>query len=391
MRSKERLLKTIKGEKTDRVPISTCEMVGYDLWPEEKIRAFSYEVLGFDYKNWYRKHKSYLELMDYIKEYTDCIYIWYPDENGGVGKILTGAEVEIETTVFKKEISTYSKVTIKTPKGPLSMGTRVDDNVNTIWETEHLLKDENDVEKMLSIPYVPYRPDISSYKIIEDRLDENGVMLPNIGDPLLYVAEMFGFTNFTVLSYTNKKMIIKLLDILYERVYEYLEYLLINGVKGIYRIVGPEYATPPYLPPDFFKEFVVKYDTVLTGLIHKYGALVRLHSHGRVGKVMEYIEEIGVDALDPVEAPPSGDILLKDAKKRIGDRICLMGNIQVRDMELMSENEVEELVKRTIDDGAPDGRFVLMTTASPINAPIAEQTKRNYYTLIDTALKYGRY
>jgi len=253
------------------------------------------------------------------------------------------------------------------------------------------LKSEEDVEKMLSIPYKPYKPDISSYAVIEEKLGNNGVIMPNLGDPLLYVAEMFGFTNFTVYSVTHKEMIAELLEIMAERVYNYLKYLLENNIKGVYRIVGPEYATPPYLSPEYFRDFVVKYDTGLIELIHKYGAVARVHSHGKVGRLLEYFRDMGADALDPVEAPPAGDVLLRDVKKSIGKEVCLIGNLQLSDLETLEISDIEEMVKYTLNEGMPGGRFILMPTAAPINEPISDKTRKNYHAFIETALRYGEY
>jgi len=133
MTSKERILKTIKGEMPDRVPISTYEMVAYNYWPEtENGKAASYEVLGFDYKSWHHRQSSYRDLLEFVKNHTDCFYIWFPDETGGLGKVLTGAEVERQIKTRREGSSVYSSIVIETPKGPLSMKTRVDDNVNTV-------------------------------------------------------------------------------------------------------------------------------------------------------------------------------------------------------------------------------------------------------------------
>ena len=101
--------------------------------------------------------------------------------------------------------------------------------------------------------------------------------------------------------------------------------------------------------------------------------------------------EMEADAIDPVEAPPSGDIELKEVKRLYGDKLCLMGNIQLRDLETFSSNEIRALVTKCMEDGKPGGNFVIMPTASPIDVPIKPKTDRNYRIFIDTALEYGVY
>ena len=216
-------------------------------------------------------------------------------------------------------------------------------------------------------------------------------MLSNLGDPLLYTAELFGFTEFTVLAYTERDRVKYLCDAMFERVCDCLRWQLEQGVLDVYRIVGPEYATPPYLPRECFLDFVASYDAELTRMLHEKGALARLHSHGRVGTLLETIRDMGVDALDPVEGYPCGDVSLREAKRRIGAEVCLCGNLQLRDLELLTPEEIVDITKQALEEGMEGGGYVIMPTASPIGEPLSTVTERNYHAFIDTALKLGRY
>ena len=69
-----------------------------------------------------------------------------------------------------------------------------------------------------------------------------------------------------------------------ERVMENLRRQLDCCVLDLYRIVGPEYFTPPYLPPAMFRRFVLPHVTEMTRLIHERGAKVRLHCHGSTSR-----------------------------------------------------------------------------------------------------------
>ncbi|MCL2165244.1 MAG: hypothetical protein FWH55_12870 [Oscillospiraceae bacterium] len=390
MTSKQRLERVLAHRIPDRTPISMYEMVQYNYW-ENTDDVLSYDVIGADYKGWYCKQPSYVALIEYLRKNADCLYMWFPEEISGSGKFLNGYDFTSRTQTQRTGDSVITQVTIETPRGDLSVTTRVDKGLNTVWETEHLLKDINDVDKLLSLPYEPYRPDLSSYSAIEEKLGEDGIMMPNLGDPVLYVAELFGFTEFSLLAYTEKKRIKYLLDVMYERVLDNLQYQLLGGVKGLYRIVGPEYVTAPFLPVDYFNEFVAPYDKKLVEMLHKYGALARLHCHGRVGGLLEIFRDMGVDAIDPVEDYPSGDVSLAEAKRRIGAEVTLFGNIQLRDIELLSQVEMVELTRRTLDAAMGNGGFVIMPTSGPITSELSPATEKNCYAFVDTVLKYGVY
>lgn len=129
----------------------------------------------------------------------------------------------------------------------------------------------------------------------------------------------------------------------------------------------------------------------MTELIHQKGAMVRLHSHGRIGKALEGIAATGADGLDPCEAPPDGDVEFAEIKRRIGDKVTLFGNMQLKMLEHGTEQQVRQEVRKIMDAAKPGGRFVIMPTAAPINVPLSPHTEDLYRAYIDEALTYGVY
>ncbi|MCD6518357.1 MAG: hypothetical protein J7M05_00330, partial [Anaerolineae bacterium] len=149
--------------------------------------------------------------------------------------------------------------------------------------------------------------------------------------------------------------------------------------------------TPPFLPPSFFARFVVPYVREMVELIHSKGARVRLHCHGRLRQVLDMIAETGSDALDPCEAPPDGDITLAEIKARVGDKLCLFGNLQPRLLEHGSLEDVERAVKECMEAAKDGGGYVIMPTAAPIESPLRKKAEENYLYFFEYAHKYGQY
>ena len=368
MNSKERLLNVLQGKKTDRVPVST------------------YELVGWNTNSFENQEPSYKRLMDYIRKNTDCMYMidsGYEPFNGIEGKEESWAEGD----------SVFTRHTIPTPKGDLTKLLRVDKNIHTTWTLEHLFKTPEDMDKYLSLNFVPREPVLTDYYKAKKELGEDkGMVLFSIADPVCELAGNFEFSEFTIQSVLNKEKIKHFLDVIFEMHYAYLEKLLNSGIKDcLFRICGPEYCTPPYLSPEYFRDFIVEYDKKLIELIRKKGMYSRIHSHGKIGKVVDLIGEMGPDALDPVEPIPDGDISLKDVKERIGSKICLMGNMELKYLEFCTGNEIDTKVKEMMDAAKENGRFVIMPTAAPINVPLSSKTEQNYIKFIDAALKYGEY
>jgi len=119
--------------------------------------------------------------------------------------------------------------------------------------------------------------------------------------------------------------------------------------------------------------------------IKNYGGLVRIHAHGRVKNVLDYIVDMGADATDPIEPPPHGDVDLKYLRKKYGKQLVLFGNIEIADIENMPSEMFRKVVKQSIADGTSGvGRgFVLMPTSAPYGRIISEQTLRNYQIMVE--------
>jgi uroporphyrinogen decarboxylase len=265
------------------------------------------------------------------------------------------------------------------------------DNVHTTWVTEHWCKSTGDVDKALSVPYEPVTYDASDRARIDAELGDNGIIMDGLADPLWMAADLMEFGAYTVWALSETDHFEKTVRIMHERSIENLRRNLDTNVSHLYRICGPEYATPPYLPPEMFDRFVTSYVTEMIDMLHAKGALARFHCHGRIGQVLDHIAATGTDAIDPCEAPPDGDIELEEVKIRIGDRVCICGNLQLKLLEHGSTKEVAAAVRACMHAAKQNGGYIILPTAGPINTPLAPKTEQNYITFIETALEEGIY
>lgn len=371
MNSRERLLAVLEGMPTDRVPVSTYELCGYN--------SVSFE----------NNQPSYLNLMNLIRRDTDCICMWNPSSDGVQALSSFPVQTDVKTEVGDRFTRTLR--TIHTPKKDLTSTNQVQESVYTTWQTEHLCKSPEDVDAWLSIPYQPVHYDFSDYARIKAEVGDHGIIMTSLADPVCVAMELMEFGQATIWAMTETDHFARTLQELHERTMHNLKNMLDAGVVDLYRICGPEYMTPPYLPPVFFERFVIPSVTAMTHLIHEYGGKVRIHCHGRIGKVLDAILSIGAGGIDPCEAPPDGDIELAEIKRRVDGRLTIFGNLQLKLLERSSPDEVRSYVRKCMQDAKAGGRYVIMPTAGPINIPLAEKTEENYRVFIETALAEGRY
>ena len=127
----------------------------------------------------------------------------------------------------------------------------------------------------------------------------------------------------------------------------------------------------------------------MTKAIQAHGGIVRIHSHGRLRNILPLISEMGVDALDPIEPPPQGDVELREVRAQYGKQWVLFGNLEIADIETLPAPKFAEKVKRALAEGMTGaGRgFVLMPSASPYGREISALCLRNYEALVELAVR----
>jgi len=368
MTSRERLLAAVRGEMPDRVPVSCYELNAYH--PEH-------------FEN---REPSYARLMAAIAELGDEMLMTH---TGG----LPNAAERIETQRWTDEQgSQFTRQAWHTPKGALTRLLRDDPGLHTTWQIEHWCKDGEDLERVLSVPFEAGQVDRGFLLRQQEELGQKGVLLISIADPLCHAAELFSMADYTVFAFSEPERFRYLLDVLFEQIRVELRQTLATGIRDcVFRVVGAEYAAPPYLPPGLFEKYVVPYDREMNRAIRESGNWPRLHCHGKIRNVLDLIAATEPAGLDPCEPPNQGDIELDEIKRRIGGRVCLMGNVELRDLEGCTPPQVRQIVKRRMEQGKAGGRYVLMPTAAPINVPLSPRTEANYLAYLEAGREYGGY
>lgn len=141
----------------------------------------------------------------------------------------------------------------------------------------------------------------------------------------------------------------------------------------------------PFFSLEHFRQYVRPYYEQVVTIAHECGLPIVKHSDGAMWPFMEDIVEMGFDGYNPIQ-PQCMDI--GEAKRVLGDRICLIGNIDCRDLLCFaSEEEVESVVRQTLEVAAPGGGFVLASSNS-LHPGIRPE---NYLAMVRTGLEHGVY
>jgi hypothetical protein len=138
----------------------------------------------------------------------------------------------------------------------------------------------------------------------------------------------------------------------------------------------------------FFRDFVQEYERQVIEAIHAGGAFSVYHNCGRAKRLYSNYLEMGMSLWETVAGPPAGDNQLAEAKAAVGDRICLLGNLdQIHFLKTASPAEVDKKTRQIVAIGKPGGRYIFaasdfLETGTPLE---------NVVAMIEAARREGLY
>ena len=272
-----------------------------------------------------------------------------------------------------------------TPKGDLHMKERVSRVFEPGFVLEHMIKEPEDIEKVLSMEYLPYPVDAAIYENKCRQVGDRGVVMVNVTEPGYIVHWLMGSETLAYFSVDCREEVQRMIDIFTQRSLAHVRKVLDAGVTAPFSWVGPELFTPPLMNYQDFQDFVVKADKPICDLIHNGGGYVWVHCHGKVANLVEDFIQMGVDILNPLEPPKNGDIHMGRIIEKFGNRIGWEGNIEIQDILLASPGQLRLLIDECVNLGKESGRFILCPSAGFNEYPFPTQQ------YIDNLLLYLNY
>jgi hypothetical protein len=156
-----------------------------------------------------------------------------------------------------------------------------------------------------------------------------------------------------------------------------------------------EMCIPPWMGHDLFDEFVTPYDKVVNTEIHAGGGKLRAHCHGNCGSFLETFADMGVDAVEPLEKKPAGDVDLALTKQRMGGRMLLSGNIASEHFNTMTSDDVRLDVREAIQIAGKGGGFTLSTSGASTVVNLVQSKEEgdrmisNYIAYLEAGIEFG--
>jgi uroporphyrinogen decarboxylase len=133
-----------------------------------------------------------------------------------------------------------------------------------------------------------------------------------------------------------------------------------GGLDGFALCADYCFNTGPFLGPARFGEFVTPYLVQLVQGYRDLGFYVIKHTDGNIMPILDQLVEAKPHALHSLD--PQGGVDLAEVKRRVGDRLCLIGNVNCGLLDTGSPAEIEETVRTTLQQGMPGGGYIFSTS-----------------------------
>jgi uroporphyrinogen-III decarboxylase len=149
------------------------------------------------------------------------------------------------------------------------------------------------------------------------------------------------------------------LKILQQRKMTFIESL--KGVKYDILELGGGDASTTVISPEIFNSFVAEYDAPLIEAAHNAGQRIVYHTCGGMMPILEDIAAMKPDAMETFTPERmGGDAILDEAKRRIGDKVCMIGGFdQFHFFTGCTEDDTRREVRRCFEAAGGGGGFIL--------------------------------
>jgi len=277
-----------------------------------------------------------------------------------------------------------------TPKKTLTLTLQA--NEHTSWVSERLIKEKSDIEILAR--YAP-RPlcDCDAVNREADRYGD-GAMIRGFlncfevyGQPGCWqdASVLFGIEDLIMATFEDPGWVHAFLSILRDRKVVYAA----STAGARYDLVehGGGDASSTVISPKIFDAFVAPYDAPVIDAARKAGQRVVYHTCGGMMPILERVAGLNPDAMETFTPKGmGGDTLLREAKRRIGDKVCMIGGFdQFHFFRGCSPEETRAEVRRCFAEAGEGGGYILCPSDHffeaeiPLLEAFADEARRCVY------------
>ena len=191
-----------------------------------------------------------------------------------------------------------------------------------------------------------------------------------VTSPFDYYLNLFGFSEGFIALLEHREKAAEILRRFTDGLCRLAAAIAGRGVDAV-KVSSP-YAGAGFISPQFYRDFVLPFESRIALAVRSLGVPVYVHTCGAIHDRLEMMVEAGFTGLECLDPPPLGTVELADAKRRIGGKAFIKGNIDPVNVLLAGDVEaVRRDAGARLAIGKRGGRYILSTACS-----IAPRTPR---------------
>jgi uroporphyrinogen-III decarboxylase len=178
--------------------------------------------------------------------------------------------------------------------------------------------------------------------------------------------------------YDRPDFVSAVMDMQAEAVIQRAEKLLTTGIDVFY--IGDPAASASLISPKHFEKFCLPAYQKFCHHFRDEDILIYIHICGNSDPILEMMADTGAHVVEPLD--PLGGVSVADAKRRIGDRVALMGGVNTLTLAHGTPEEVRAEAIQKCQEGGPYGYVLAAGDMVPPETPL-----ENLQAMVDVATK----
>ena len=210
-------------------------------------------------------------------------------------------------------------------------------------------------------------------------------LLVYVHGPLDSTYLSMGYENFFLASVDDPSLIAAIMDVYTDYSLSLICELIKRPIDVIQLVDDVAMSTGTFINPEQQNELWFPRMQKLVEPLHSAGIPCQFHSDGDVNEFMDMLLKLGIVAVNPVDPNCNS---LREVKQKYGDRITLMGNMDIGGtLANGTPDDVRREMREILNYMMEGGRYIAMSGSSISDAV----TPENYEAMVETVLRHGKY
>ncbi|MBN2551243.1 MAG: hypothetical protein JXB06_00675 [Spirochaetales bacterium] len=216
---------------------------------------------------------------------------------------------------------------------------------------------------------------------IKESFGDSICLVGRIAAPFSTLTLILGIEATLMLMLENPSLLKRYMEFFLEYNDEVAAAQLAAGADALW--LGDCVATSHFISPQQYQDHAAEFADASSRRIREHGGIVFYHGNEKSIPHLQIMAGLSFDAINIGEGVDIGAV-----KRAIGERVCIMGNLDtINDLQPGRPEEVQRVVRRIVETAKPGGGYIFCTGEGVLDSTPVE----NVRAMMRAVKKYGGY